>query len=143
MSGKRRNYFEHYEHPADIGIRGIGESREAAFRQAAMAVTAAVVELDAVEPAEQVDIELEIEDDELALVDWLNAVIYEMSVRGMLFSDFEVSIKDKKLTAKAFGEKIDADKHKPAAEVKAATYSDLKVEQTGQGEWIAQCIIDV
>jgi tRNA nucleotidyltransferase (CCA-adding enzyme) len=139
----RRNYFEHYEHPADIGIRGIGESKQEAFRQAAMAVTAAIVELDTVQPAEQVDIKLEIEDNELALVDWLNAVIYEMSVRGMLFSDFEVSINGNKLTAKAFGEKIDSHRHKPSAEVKAATYSDLKVEQNKQGEWIAQCIIDV
>ncbi|HYA17301.1 MAG TPA: archease, partial [Bryobacteraceae bacterium] len=34
--------WEHFAHGADIGIRGIGATREEAFRQAATALTAVV-----------------------------------------------------------------------------------------------------
>jgi len=139
----KKGSFQHYEHPSDIGIRGVGESREEAFRQAALAMTAAMAEIVSVKPEKEIDIEVEMEDDQLGLVDWLNAILYEISVKKMLFCDFEVSIHGRKLTAKVWGEKIDKNRHKPVVEVKAATYSDLKVEKNKEGNWIAQCIIDV
>lgn len=60
MNNGRQSYFQHYEHPADIGIRGVGQSREEAFRQAGLAMMAVMVELDRVKPEKQVDIEIEI-----------------------------------------------------------------------------------
>ena len=35
--------FEHFEHQADMGIRGFGHTRAEAFVQAALALTAVVV----------------------------------------------------------------------------------------------------
>ena len=61
----------------------------------------------------------------------------------MLFSRFKVNIEAGQFCAKAWGEKIDVKKHSPAVEVKAATYSDLKVRQDENGNWTAQCIVDV
>jgi len=43
----------------------------------------------------------------------------------------------------ARGETISATRHKPAAEVKGATLSELVVAQTPDGIWYAQCIVDV
>lgn len=80
---------------------------------------------------------------ELLFADWLNAVIYEIATRSMLFSRFEVVIDDSVLTAKAWGETVDPDKHELAVEVKAATYTELKVYQDSQSNWIAQCVVDV
>jgi len=135
--------WEHYSHPADVGIRGFGPTKEQSFAQAALALTAIITDLQTVEPKKTVEITCQEQDDELLFVSWLNALIYEMATRGMLFSKFEVSIKNTQLQAKAWGEKIDIKKHSPAVEVKAATYADLKVQQNKNGNWLVQCIVDV
>ena len=136
-------YWEHYSHPADIGIRGFGPSKEEAFTQAALALTAIIADLKTVEPKVEVKISCQDQDDEFLFVDWLNAVIYEMATRQMLFSRFEVGVENERLSARVFGEKIDVKKHSPVVEVKAATYTDLKVGQDKNGDWVVQCVVDV
>ena len=135
--------WELYSHPSDIGIRGLGPTREAAFAQAALALTAVITDLGKVEPRQAVDIECQEQDDELLFIGWLSALLYEMDTRGMLFSRFEVEAIEGGLKAGAWGEPVDVAKHQPAVEVKAATYADLKVERQSDGTWIAQCIVDV
>ena len=135
--------WEHYSHPSDVGIRGIGPTREDAFAQAAMAMTAVVADLARIEPREAVQIICREDDDELLLFAWLNALLYEMATRDMLFSRFEVQPIDGGLKATAWGEKVSRDKHDPTVEVKAATCGDLRVEQDTEGNWIAQCVVDV
>ena len=65
--------WEHYPHEADIGVRGIGATREQAFEQAALALTAVVTDPAGVAAHEALAIDCEAPDDELLLVDWLNA----------------------------------------------------------------------
>jgi SHS2 domain-containing protein len=77
------------------------------------------------------------------LVDWLNALIYEMATRRLCFGRFEVEIADGSLTAKAHGETLDAERHAPAVEVKGATYTSLRVARQADDTWSAQCVIDV
>lgn len=136
-------YWEHYPHPADMGIRGFGPTKENAFEQAALAMTAVIADLKNIEQKKQVEISCREDNDEMLLLSWLNAVIYEMASRKMLFSRFDVTIKDNKLHSKIAGEKINVQKHSPAVEVKAATFMDLQVKQTEDGSWMAQCIIDI
>ena len=38
------NHWEHFPHEADIGVRGVGNTRERAFEQAALGLTAVVVD---------------------------------------------------------------------------------------------------
>ncbi|MBN1359503.1 MAG: archease [Sedimentisphaerales bacterium] len=135
--------WEHYSHPSDIGIRGIGSTREDAFAQAALALTAVITDPKRVEPDEPVEITCQEDDDELLFYDWLSGLLYEMATRGMLFGRFDVQAVAGGLKATAYGEPVDVEKHEPAVEVKAATYSDLKVYQDDAGNWIAQCIVDV
>jgi tRNA nucleotidyltransferase (CCA-adding enzyme) len=68
-----------------MGIRGVGASKQEAFEQAALALTTAITDVQRVMPAEEVRISCSAPDDELLLVDWLNALIYEMALRKMLF----------------------------------------------------------
>jgi SHS2 domain-containing protein len=138
-----QGHWEHYSHPSDVGIRGIGPTREEAFAQAAMAMTAVIADLDRIEPKEPVGIVCREDDGELLFFAWLNALLYEMATRGMLFGRFEVQPIAGGLKATAWGEKVSRDKHDPAVEVKAATYGDLKVTRDADGNWIAQCIVDV
>ncbi len=134
--------WEHFHHQADIGVRGIGTTVDEAFEQAAIALMAVICQPQTVVPSQQVEICCQADDVELLFADWLNALIYEMDVRKMLFSRFAVHIDGHSLTASAWGEKTNPQIHQTAVEVKAATYMELKVIQQN-GQWIAQCVVDV
>jgi tRNA nucleotidyltransferase (CCA-adding enzyme) len=135
--------WEHFPHEADMGIRGIGNTRDEAFEQAALAMTAVITDPARVSATEMVEIARQAPDDELLLVDWLNALVYEMATRKLLFSRFEVRVKDHVLNARAWGEPMNAAKHHMAVEVKGATYTALRVAQESNREWVAQCVVDV
>lgn len=136
-------HWEHFPHVADIGVRGMGPTREAAFEQAAVAMTAAVCDPTRVEPREAVEVSCRAPDEELLFVEWLNALVYEMAARGMLFSRFTVGIEGDTLKGTAWGESVDVARHKPAVEVKGATYTALRVYRREDGEWVAECVVDV
>lgn len=135
--------WEHFPHDADIGVRGIGATLGEAFEQAALAMTAVVTDPAQVAADTIIEIRCEAPDDELLLADWLNALIYEMATRDMLFGRFAVSLHDHVLEAKAWGEPLDRLRHRPAVEVKGATYTALSVARRGDGMWVAQCVVDV
>jgi len=61
----------------------------------------------------------------------------------MLFGRFEVRLVDNRLHGKAWGESIDVAKHQPAVEIKGATLTCLRVKRDQNGQWIAQCVVDV
>ncbi len=134
--------WEHFEHQADIGVRGIGNTLNEAFAQAALAMSAIVTDLSLIEPKEEVTVHCEEPDRELLLVDWLNALIFEMATRKLLLGRFEVDIVEGRLRAKAWGERVDVKRHQPAVEVKGATYTELTVYER-EGTWVAQCVVDV
>jgi SHS2 domain-containing protein len=135
--------WEHFEHDADIGLRASAPTREALFEAMAEALTALVADPEDVRPVESVPIRCEAPDDALLLTDWLNALIYEMATRRMLFGDWNVSINDHVLDAVARGESVDRARHKPVVEAKGATYTALSVSRDSTGTWHGQCIVDV
>jgi tRNA nucleotidyltransferase (CCA-adding enzyme) len=106
-------------------------------------MTAVITDPASVAPLQAVPIVCEAPDDELLLVDWLNALVYEMAMRKMLFNRFTVRINGHSLQATAWGEPVDVARHQPAVEVKGATYTELSVKQDRQGRWMAQCVVDV
>jgi tRNA nucleotidyltransferase (CCA-adding enzyme) len=134
--------WEHYEHGADVGVRGFGPTLAQAFEQAALALTAAVTDPGAVRALERAQFSCEAPDAELLLAGWLNALVYEMATRKMLFSRFTVEIHDMKLKGEAWGEAIDVRRHRPAVEVKGATFTTLRVARHDDG-WVAQTVVDV
>lgn len=135
--------WEHFPHEADVGIRGYGATLASAFEQAAVAMVAAITDVERIEPRECVRIACEAPEPDLLLVEWLNALVYEMATRNMLFGRFAVTIGDAALSARAWGEPVDVERHRPAAEVKGVTYTALEVSRRGDGQWLAQCVVDV
>ena len=135
--------WEHFRHIADIGVRGCGRSLAEAFEQVALAMTAVILDPAAVACGESLQIEVSASDHELLLTEWLNALIYEMATRHMLFARFEVEIRGDILKARAWGEAIDVARHQPAVEIKGATFTELRVWRSEDGLWRAQCVVDV
>jgi SHS2 domain-containing protein len=146
-----RARWEHFEHESDIGVRGHGPTLAAALEQVGLALMAVVVELAAVREREEVAIACESVDRELLLVEWLDALVYQMSVTKRVFARFEVQVEEPAaesrcaalgLRARCYGERIDVARHQPAVEVKGATLCALSVAQSAEG-WVAQCVVDV
>ena len=134
--------WSHFSHDADIGVVGAGATKAEAFRQAALALAAVVTDPAGVGRDVQVAISCEAASDELLLVEWLNAIVYEMAVRHVVFADFSVEVEGSTLKAVAYGEPVDIARHEPAVEVKGATFTALQVTQGASG-WRAQCVVDV
>lgn len=135
--------WEHFAHGADVGVRGFGESVDQAFEQAALALSAVVADISTIAPSETIDVHCDAPDLELLLVSWLNAIVYEMAVRKMLFGRFRVVVNGTSLRGTLTGERIDPQRHDLAVEVKGATVTALKVARGEDGIWTAQCIVDV
>jgi len=138
-----RSHWEHFTHGSDIGVRGVGTTREEAFEQAAIALVAVITDPSLVVAKCQIVVECEATDSEVLLVAWLNALVYEMAVRGMIFGRFAIRLDGFHLHGTAWGEDVDIVRHEPAVEVKGATYTSLFVGQSPDGSWIAQCVVDV
>ena len=135
--------WEHFPHEADVGIRGYGPSLSVAFEQAALAMMAAIADVEGIESRQRVEIACEAPEPDLLLVEWLNALVYEMATRDMIFCRFAVTIEGAALSAQAWGEPVDVERHRPAAEIKGATYTALEVSRAADGRWTAQCVVDV
>jgi SHS2 domain-containing protein len=134
--------FETFAHDADIGVRGRGATLGEAFANAGRALTSVVADPGAVREVLSVEVACEADEPEALLFDWLNALVYEMATRRVLFARFEVKVAGRGLSARAFGEPVDVARHHPAVEVKGATWTGLRVAREGGG-WVAECVVDV
>jgi SHS2 domain-containing protein len=140
--------WSHFPHGADVGLIGEGPTREAAFAACVEAMTAAICDLAMVAPTQGVSIACEGGDDELLLYAFLNALVFEMATRRMLFRRAEVTItgsglERRRLEGTAWGEPVEPSRHQPAVEVKGATMTMLRVAQEADNRWHARCVIDV
>ncbi len=135
--------WEHFEHEADVGLRATGVTLPEVFVGLGLALTAVVTDPEHVAPASTVRVSCQAPSPELLLVDWLNAVIFEMATRRMLFGEFEVRIEGERLDGVLRGEPVDRARHQPAVEVKGATYTALQLARQPDGRWMGQCIVDV
>jgi SHS2 domain-containing protein len=134
---------ETFAHGADVGIRGFGPSPAAAFAEAALALTSVVVDPTTVQATTVVPVEVDGGGLEDLFYAWIDAVVFSMATRRMLFSSFAVAIDDMRLHATLRGEAVDRTRHATSVEVKAPTFDALTVRRDAAGRWVAQCVVDV
>jgi SHS2 domain-containing protein len=135
--------FETFEHDADVGVRGRGPTLAEAFANAGRALTSVVADPVSVREETTVEIACEAPDAETLFFEWMNALVFEIATRWMLFARYEVAIDGGRLRARAHGEPVDVARHRPAVEVKGATWTGLKVAREDDGAWTAECVVDV
>jgi len=131
----------YFEHDADMGIVGRGETIERAFENAAMAMFAMMTGPAKVELRASVAIEFEEADRELALVTWLNRLLGEARSRTMVFGRFHLRRDGARWSGSAEGEPWRAGLER-GVEVKGATLTALGVTER-DGIWEARCVVDV
>src|SRR5206468_1300857 len=98
-----------------------------------------VEDLATVRPAQSVAVRIEGDERDLLLFDWLKELLYRFDAEHLLFSKFEVQVRQDGLSATAWGEPLDRDRHVLDHEVKVITYHGLRVEPV-EGGWEAEVI---
>src|SRR4026209_1362077 len=101
--------YEHFEHTADLGLRARAPELNELFEECARALFAAIVEdLESVRPQISVFINIEGDDLEYSLFDWLRELLYRFDAEHMLFSSFQVQVGEHGIRATATGGAVDA-----------------------------------
>lgn len=133
--------FDYFEHAADIGVIGRGATPEEAFEGAAEAMFAIMVDPAQVRPLILFAFAFVEDDLELALVTWLNRLLYEARQRGLALGRFSLKRAGGEWQGEAWGAPWDAVMAR-GTEVKGATLTMLHVGQA-DGAWEARCVVDV
>lgn len=141
MTSDSKDRFDYFEHKADMGIIGIGKTIEAAFIQAARAVFANMADLSQVKRLKSINIEFDEEDNELALVEWLNLLIGNARAENLVFSQFSLKREGEHWIGCAIGD-VWNEKVERGTEVKGATLTMLSVKKY-RDLWEARCVVDV
>ena len=122
--------FRLIEHTADVGLVAYGHSLAEAFANAAYGLFSIIAELKTVKETESRRLELDEDDAEALLFEWLNRLIYLFDVEMLLFKRFDIGDFDgRRLKAVCYGEKYDPSRHQLKTGVKSATYHMLKVDR--------------
>jgi SHS2 domain-containing protein len=122
--------FELIEHTADAGLIAYGETLAEAFTNAAYGMFSIIAELGAVRETESRPVEINEDDIEGLLFEWLNSLIYLFDVEMLLFKRFDImEFGDNHLRAICRGEKYDPSRHHLKTGVKSATYHMLEVDR--------------
>jgi SHS2 domain-containing protein len=121
--------YEFLEHTADILIKAYGKNISECFINAAIAMFDIITDKSKIDNIGAYKLELEAQDIEQLLVDWLSELLFINNVKNLIFGKFELKIDEKipHLSAKIYGEKYNLSKHKIGVEIKAVTYHMLNV----------------
>jgi SHS2 domain-containing protein len=135
--------WEHFDVEADVGVRGWGGSRAAAFAQVTLGVFALLVAPDDVEPRERREVRAQAEAPDALLVTWIDECLYVHEIEGFLARSVEMTVCTDTLAHGVLtGEPVDPNRHRLGTVVKGATYHQVRVaEHDGVHE--ARVIVDV
>jgi len=139
--------YEYLEHQADIGIRAWGPDYPEALAEAIRALAALMVEPEGVEPKKEFEASAQAPTRDLLAIELLNEVLSLLSLGNLALADVgAVGVTGKEGAWQARvsfqGEPIDPGRHSLGTEVKAATYSGLRLTQTPDRTTL-QCLLDI
>lgn len=135
--------YEFFDHTADLGLRVYGSSLAGLFENAGFALFDVLTDVSRVEPRQNLRFNLQRDNAEELLVEWLGGLLYEFDAGGLLLSRFSVEgIDGQALEAAAGGEPFQPGRHELKTAVKAVTYHGLSVRREG-GLWLATVVLDV
>ncbi len=135
--------YEQFPHTADIGVRVYGKNLKELFENAAFSMFDILADLEGMKAPIALDIELTAPNPEELLVAWLDELLYNFYTKSIIFSEFKIEgLSENSLKAKAFGRMVGANRNRLKTEIKAVTYSDLKIKKTPDG-FLVEIVFDV
>lgn len=135
--------YETIDHTADLGIKVFGESIEELFENAAFGMFDIITDIKNVQVVGvRKKINLNAEDLNELLVEWLSELLFKFDTNKMLFSEFNVkNIDTFSLNAEVGGESYKKEKHHLKRELKAVTYHAMNIKREGNC-WTVEVIFD-
>jgi SHS2 domain-containing protein len=127
---KKTSGFEERNHTADISLLVWGETIEQLFLQAAIGLFE-IVKPEYCENENVVikEFSLQTTDFESLIVAFLSELIYLMDESQLVFDWFDLRIEEYQLSVRMKGKRF----HHSVKEVKAVTYSEMKIHKTKKG----------
>ena len=137
--------YELIEHTADIGVRVKGGDLKELFKNTALAMFDIMAEKKrntqySIRNTRYI-VQQKADDLEELFINWLNELLSLSAIKEKIFCDFRFKkLDEQNLETEVFG--CDIKDYKVNVEIKAATYHQLKLEETKSG-WQAEVIFDV
>lgn len=136
--------FEYIEHTADAGMCVTGDTQKSLFNNAAQGLFEMMAVVETIDETTSVEINVSADSVEYLLVAWLDELVFQHETAEIFFKRTDINtISSTELSAKAYGEPTNFDKHAVYTEIKAVTYHQLYVNQNPKGIWEAQVIFDL
>jgi len=138
-----QSWLRPFEHTADVGFVVTAANLAELFARAAWGLFDLLTDLETVRPRERSALSVTAEDRGALMVRWLSELNFLHQTEHRLLCRFEVDqASETRLTAQAWGERIDPARHTVRTEIKAVTFHGLSVEQA-DGVWTARILFDV
>jgi SHS2 domain-containing protein len=113
------------------------------FANAAYGMFTTMCDLDGVGERREESIQVKADDRESLMVSWLTELLYYVDAHELLFRRFEIDeIDERCVVARAFGEKIDRERHDLHFGIKAVTRHMLHVGREDD-RWEATILFDI
>lgn len=136
-------FYEVFEHTADVGIHAYGSTLAELFVHAAQGMESLMVAPEQVRSLTSREIAVEGHDSVSLLIAWLNELIFLFDTEYLLLRDFVIDdISETRLTARASGEAYDAQRHDLSSAIKAVTWHEAAVTRSDDG-YKARIIFDI
>ena len=135
--------YELLDHTADVKLRAESDSLGGCFEEAVKAFSEIVTEGEKYEPTKLVKMDIESENLEALVFDFIDRLIYIQDVEGIVLtgeSDIEIQ-ENEEFALDAELEATDID-DKPLLDLKGPTYNDMKIEEKKAG-WMIEAVIDI
>ena len=138
--------YELVDHTADLAIKVYGKDLEELLKNCSAAMMDVICDLNTIELKNQYSVSSSGNSEEELLVNLLQELLYLHEVKKLLFCKFEFkindNIKNREVEGNVWGEEIDFSRHDLLNDIKAVTYSDLKVEHKN-GKLSAKITFDI
>lgn len=141
-----KGYF-YEDHTADVQVKCWAPTLGEAYEQAAYSLMATITsDLKKISLKNEKKITIQGEDRESLLFDFLSEFLYIFDVEGLVFGEINVveimQNQIYELTAILKGEPFSKEKHEIGTEVKAITYSLMKIEKEKE-KWVIRVVFDI
>lgn len=127
--------IEELEHIADVKYLVKGDNLNEAFELCGYCYGMTITNLQEIKQVEKIKFQIESEDLESLLYDFISELIFLFGTRNMIVNNFtNVEILKNEeffsLNVIGFGEEFDQEKHEIGTEIKAMTYAEMKITFT-------------
>ena len=129
---------------ADIAYVAYGKNLAELFENAALALSDITVNLKGLKSKIKKEIKLKSKKIDTLLYDFLSEIIFLKDTQGLLFSKYDISIDEKKISLKAIcqGEQIDRKRHELRNDIKAITMHLFEIKKE-KNRYSATIVVDI